>query len=61
MEDEEEEEQQFYNSMLISHLRMEAQKMADLQVSKSYKTKIVPKAIAENGYNIDPDHFSSYQ
>ena len=30
-------------------------------MTREYETKFIPKAIAENSYNVDPEYFAQYQ
>lgn len=47
--------------MLTEYLAEQQSKRIDSQTAQEYQTKFVPKAIAENRYNIDPEHFLKYQ
>ena len=41
-------------------LHEEKRKRADAALTQAYESKFIPKAIVENRYAVDPEHFTSY-
>ena len=45
-DEREQDQKNFYNSVLVAHLRLEAKKRLDAEVSEEYTTNFIPKSIA---------------